>query len=430
VLLVDDNDARLRERREDGDARPDHDGRLARTDASPLVGALPLPQGAVQDGRIGVEVVPEPVEQRRGQGDLGHQDDRTAARAQRRGDRRRVDRGLAAGRGALDQESRVTPIADELLDPPDDRLLLTAQARTGRQRATLDRASCRRPQTFRRTADAHPHRQLDQPTARQAADRAGSVSGRQTRGGDLLIGVATGRQVRQQRLLAGTERSTRRRIARGQSRGRVAAGRGQADEALQAWSRTRWQESPLESEQALLFGLPEVSHERRACGAGRKVVDRDAIGPAGLDGRHHIGVEPRAPSRADPDGAQLDPFEHPGRQHLADDHARWGEVVARDPRREPGLELGQQRSAGVDPLQHRPGLAVGRCHGACEHHAERFPAPVSDEHRLARRDIREVRREMVGVRRAARDGRRVDGDLDEARRRRGPIGHVAGPIRR
>ena len=59
---------------------------LARADAAPLVGALAVAQRAVQQGDFDVEVEAQPIEQRHGERDLGHEHERSPAlrRAPRR----------------------------------------------------------------------------------------------------------------------------------------------------------------------------------------------------------------------------------------------------------------------------------------------------------------------------------------------------------
>ena len=64
VLLVDDDDARIGQRRERGDARAHDDPDLARADAPPLVGALALAQRAVQQGDFLAQIVAQPIQQR------------------------------------------------------------------------------------------------------------------------------------------------------------------------------------------------------------------------------------------------------------------------------------------------------------------------------------------------------------------------------
>ena len=135
VLLVDDDQARVGQRREGGDARANHDLYLVGPDAPPFVGSLTLPQGAVQQRDFDAQIVLNSLEQGHRQGDLGHQHQRSPAGRQRGLDRRRVDSRLAARGRALEQHSGRAPLADELADALNRRALLGAQLRMGRPRS-------------------------------------------------------------------------------------------------------------------------------------------------------------------------------------------------------------------------------------------------------------------------------------------------------
>ena len=62
MLLVDDHDADIGERREDREPRPDDDVHVAAADAPPLVGPLAVAEARMDDADPGVEVRPEPVD--------------------------------------------------------------------------------------------------------------------------------------------------------------------------------------------------------------------------------------------------------------------------------------------------------------------------------------------------------------------------------
>ena len=72
----------------------------------------------MQHRHLDTEVVAQAVDERRGQGDLGHQHQRTSASVERRRDGLRVDRGLATRRIALEQHRFVTARLDGV---PQDR---------------------------------------------------------------------------------------------------------------------------------------------------------------------------------------------------------------------------------------------------------------------------------------------------------------------
>ena len=103
MLLVDDDQAEVADRGEDRRARADADLRLAAAQALPLVEALAVGEGAVEDGEAVAEAGAEAGDGLRGEADLGDQDDRPAAAGERRLDRRQVDLGLARAGDAVEE---------------------------------------------------------------------------------------------------------------------------------------------------------------------------------------------------------------------------------------------------------------------------------------------------------------------------------------
>ena len=91
MLLVDDDQADVGERREHRRARPDADPRLAAAQPQPLVVALALAERRVQDRDDVPEARLEAPERLRRERDLGHEHDRAAPGGERRL-RRRADR--------------------------------------------------------------------------------------------------------------------------------------------------------------------------------------------------------------------------------------------------------------------------------------------------------------------------------------------------
>ena len=104
VLLVDDDEADIRQGRQDRQARAHDDVRAARPDPSPLVGPLPVAEAGVDERDPGIQVGPQPVDQRQGQRDLRHQDQDTSPGVEGRGDRLDIDRRLPAAGHAIEQE--------------------------------------------------------------------------------------------------------------------------------------------------------------------------------------------------------------------------------------------------------------------------------------------------------------------------------------
>ena len=97
MLLVHDHEPEPIRRLEDGGAGPDDDADLAGRDPAPLVRALPLPQRAVDERDVFIEVVAQPVEERHREGDLRHEDEHAAADRPGMRDGGGVDGRLAAG---------------------------------------------------------------------------------------------------------------------------------------------------------------------------------------------------------------------------------------------------------------------------------------------------------------------------------------------
>ncbi len=104
VLLVDDDQPDVGERRHDRQPRPDDDVDVARPDPPPLVGPLPFPEPRVDERDPSVEVRAQPVDERQRQRDLGDEDERRAAGLERAGDGLDVDRRLAAAGHAVEQQ--------------------------------------------------------------------------------------------------------------------------------------------------------------------------------------------------------------------------------------------------------------------------------------------------------------------------------------
>src|SRR5207342_179679 len=82
VLLVDDDQAEVANRGEDGGAGPDTDARLAAAQPPPLVVALAGGEGRVEDGEAVAEAGTEASHRLRGEADLGDEDDRALAALQ------------------------------------------------------------------------------------------------------------------------------------------------------------------------------------------------------------------------------------------------------------------------------------------------------------------------------------------------------------
>ena len=103
---------------------PDDDVDVAGPDPPPLVGPLAVAETGVDERDAGVEVGPQPVDERQRHRDLGHEDERRPTRLERRRDRLDVDRRLAAAGHAVEQQrSRIAGL-DRARRPLDGLRLL------------------------------------------------------------------------------------------------------------------------------------------------------------------------------------------------------------------------------------------------------------------------------------------------------------------
>ncbi len=183
MLLVDDDDPDIRQRRDHGQTSPDHDVGLAGPDPSPLVGALPFAEPGMDEGDTGVEVGPQTVHEREGEGDLRHEHEGRPPGFERRGDRLDVDRGLAAAGHTIEQERARVSGRDGGHDPI-DRLGLGGQQVARGGTAATPAGWSRGQRSARALADLG---------LGQAASDEPSRRGRSVTGGQLGRGHFTGR---------------------------------------------------------------------------------------------------------------------------------------------------------------------------------------------------------------------------------------------
>ncbi len=104
VLLVDDDEAEVRLRREDGRPAADDDGVAAVADAVPLVEELALREAAVEHGDLAGEALGEAAHGLRREGDLRHEDDGALAGGDGVVEGGEVDLGLAGAGDAVQEE--------------------------------------------------------------------------------------------------------------------------------------------------------------------------------------------------------------------------------------------------------------------------------------------------------------------------------------
>jgi hypothetical protein len=256
VLLVDDDQPEVGQRREHRGPRPDADARLAAAQPQPLVVALARAQLGVQDRDLLAEPLPEPAGGLRGERDLRDQHDRRAPPVQGRRNGAQVDLGLAAAGDAVQEQPAVA-----VRRPHEPAHLAERLGLLGRQ-ARLRRAAAANLVELR----AAPH--LDVPDVHQPAHLQRAQ--RRVVAAGLPAGARraawTARQGRQHRPLARPEALA--------IPGRVPAGRGQphleraADPGGAPHARSRAgrqdEREPARGRGAVLLGDPQPqAHQLR-----------------------------------------------------------------------------------------------------------------------------------------------------------------------
>ncbi len=112
MRLVDDDEAQVFHRGEDGRSGPHHDRCLPRCDPPVLPDALGRRQAAVEHPDARAEPGPYPLDGLRSEGDLGHQQDRPASLVERMPDEPQVYLGLAAAGHPPQQAGRQTGLVE------------------------------------------------------------------------------------------------------------------------------------------------------------------------------------------------------------------------------------------------------------------------------------------------------------------------------
>ena len=134
MLLVDEEEPRVRDRREGRRPRPDHGARLPGAHAIPGVGALALRERGVENRGLFGELPRELPREDGGERDLRHQPDGAATRRERLADGPQVHLGLPAAGDALQKRREVAPPADRGGDGGDRARLAASSARRRRPR--------------------------------------------------------------------------------------------------------------------------------------------------------------------------------------------------------------------------------------------------------------------------------------------------------
>ena len=141
VLLVDADHAEVGHGREQRRARADDEGRRPGHDSLSLVAPLRVRERRVENRNAVAEARPQASDGLRSEGDLGDEHDRAAAARERVCAGLEVDLGLAAPRGAVEQEERMLSCVDCLTDACERRLLRFAQLGRGASPASESRSA-------------------------------------------------------------------------------------------------------------------------------------------------------------------------------------------------------------------------------------------------------------------------------------------------
>ena len=409
MLLVDDHDADIGQRRDDRQPCAHDDVDVAGPDPSPFVCPLAVTQTGVDQRHAGIEVGAQPVDEWHRHRDLGDQDQRRSARLERRRDRLDVDGRLAAAGDAIEEERARRTGFDGVCDPPDGLRLLGRQVRGGRPATPQTRAPRRE-----RSSRSFPCLGLDQTTSGETGDRRRAMPA-----GDLGAGRTVGCscQLRERGDLAWPERAAARPAAVGEDARGIATLRCGAQPAFVARPGGCPEQRPVERDQPRIREGAQPAEKpgatvrcgkvARGPGTGRELVEQVQVDRV-VDRRHPVGGE------WCPLGHELEPLEQARGQHRPDDERRRREIVGRDPAREGERQRREQRPVGADPIDDRLDVGTGRgtTLGRAEDDAEGLPPPELDQDRLAILQVREARRDDVGVRAVAAGPGGVDRDLD------------------
>ena len=142
MLLVDDDQPEPAQRREDRRARADDDPRLAARDPLALVAALGVRQPRMEQGDALAEAGAEAAERLRSERDLRHEHDRAETPLEPGGAGLEVHLGLAAARGAVEEEIGAFAAVHRADDASECGLLLGRQL--GRRGLAAERLPLRR----------------------------------------------------------------------------------------------------------------------------------------------------------------------------------------------------------------------------------------------------------------------------------------------
>ena len=422
MLLVDDDQADLGQRGENRQAGPDHEIDRSGPDPAPLVRPLAVAQARVEQGDSDVQLGPQAIDDRQGQGDLGHEQEARPAELEGRRDRLDIDGRLAAARHPVEQERRGVGLLEGPPNEPGRLGLRPGQARGLRPG----------PAPSRRPAGVGPPGPLADLDRDQAAPGEPGQGRRPVASGQLRPGHPSGLsgQLGQEVALAGTKRSPGDPGPGAAGFRRGAARRRDQDPALVARTARGRREGPIQVEQAPCREVPQPPNQAGPALRGGQVTDGPRPGGKLIEqrgisrrqGRSGVGRGVVMRRRADRAGLgdELEPLEHGWREHRPEDERRRGQVVTGDPARQLEAEPRQEWAVGPDPIHDGLELQAGGglLGWLAEHDPERLAPAVLDEDRLAGLQAGQASRNGVGVRPGAGGTGRVDRDFDQPLERR------------
>ena len=275
VLLVDDDQPEVGDRREDRRARADRDPRLAGAQPPPLVVALALAERGVQQRDGVAEAGLEAPDGLRRQRDLGHEHDHALPALERRGGGAQVDLGLARAGDAVQQ----VRCARRALDGR-DRGLLVGRELDGRAR--LDVGARRAAALARRSIATSPR-----ASRRRSAGSCARGAHRQ--------------RVQQRALVVGEPLPVERRVRA--ERPRLGARLARAGAARAAARAPASSSTPSAIHSASSTRSAGTSSSRTPVGAtSRSGASSDVLGEPDHDAVERLAAERHPHDRADPHG--------------------------------------------------------------------------------------------------------------------------------
>jgi len=415
VLLVDDDQAHVGERCGHRQARSDHDLYLAGPNTTPFVGTLAFAEGRVNDRDRCLEVGPQPVDERHGEGDLGYEHEGRPTDRLGSHDRLGVNGGLSPAGDAVEEDGRRVPLFERLPDSIHSRGLRGAQLGARRSRAPCPERPVRKG-----PAGSLAHVAGDEASPHQAGHGRGQGRTGQNRAREARLpgGIDRAQELR----LSDAEWATSLALPPVECPQGFHAFGGERQPALVARAGTGPSQRPIQREQAATGKRAEAPGEPRSALGRREVADEarprrelleevEVLGCKAIRRRTTARFGALAPPLGYPFGDQLQALEHARGQHRPDHGGRRSQEVGGDPAGELERQGRQQRAIGANAFEE--GLdRVRSSLGPAQDHTEGLALPELDEDGLAGPYVGQPPGHLVGVRLQASAGG-VDGDFHQ-----------------